>query len=312
MIHKVIATNQKDESIEMTLAHPEKSGLNIINITGISPIGADVMTVPFASVDGAIFAGSRVPQRNIVMTIGMYEMEHDDRTIESIEDARHKSYQFFQIKDPVRLTFFTDSRELYIDGYVESNEVDIFSQNEIATISIICVDPWFHDIGGEVKTLAGIRAMFEFPFESMHNGGIWPERIEFGSISVDTRTNIFYEGDIKNGFTAKISFFGSDLHDVYIYNVDTREEFHIYTDQIEAITGDPLSLGDEIVICTISGQKSAYLLRSGIYMNVIAIVDKNSDWIQLTKGDNVLAISSDYGVENISIAIDYTNAYAGI
>lgn len=320
MIYKVIATNQKKESIEMMLKNPEKSGLNIKNITGISPIGADIMMVPFASVDGAIYSGSRVPSRNIVMTIGMYNEDLGRNRVGTIEESRLKTYQFFQIKDPIRLTFYTDHRVLYIDGYVESNDVDIFSNDETATISIICVDPWFYSVGQEARTLSGIRRMFEFPFSSQNYGDIFPDHsnypwevgVEFGDISLDTRMEMFYEGDIKNGFTATISFFGTDFHDVYIYNTETREQFHIYTDQIEAVTGDPLSAGDEIVISTVSGKKSAFLLRNGIYTNVVAIIDKNSDWIQLTKGSNILALASDYGVENINITIDFNNAYAGI
>lgn len=320
MIYKVVATNPKGESIDMVLTNPEKTGLNIKNITGISPIGADIMSVPFASVDGAIYSGSRVPSRNIVMTISMYNEDLGRNRVGTIEESRLKTYQFFQLKDSVRLTFYTDHRTLYIDGYVESNDVDIFSKDETATISIICVDPWFYSIGQEARTLSGVRHMFEFPFSSQNYGDIfpdhsnypWPIGIEFGDISMDTRVDMFYEGDIKNGFTATISFTGSDCHDVYIYNVETREQFHIYTDQIKMITGDSLSAGDEIVISTVSGKKSAFLLRNGVYINAIAIVDKNSDWIQLTKGTNILAVASDYGVEYINIAINFNNAYAGI
>lgn len=312
MIHKVVATNPKGESVEMILKNPEKSGLNIKNITGVSPIGADIMMTAFASVDGAIYSGSRVPSRNIVMTIGMFNENLSKDRVASIEDSRLKTYQFFQIKDPVRLTFYTDNRVLYIDGYVESNEVDIFSDDETATISIICVDPWFYSISEEFRTLSGVRRMFEFPFSTEDGYGIYPQRIEFGEVSLDSRISLFYAGDIRSGFTAKISFTGSNLHDVYIYNTETREQFHIYTDQITAITGNPLSSGDEIVISTITGKKNVFLLRNGIFINAINIVDKNSDWIQLTKGTNVLAVASDYGVENINISINFNNAYAGI
>lgn len=314
MIYKVVATNPKDESLEMVLTNPGASGLNIKNITGISPIGADIMMVPFASVDGAIYSGSRVPSRNIIMTIAMYPEEFSKNVYGTIEESRLKTYQFFQIKDPVRLTFYTDHRTLFIDGYVESNEVDIFSEEETATISVICVDPWFYSIGQEARTLSGIRHMFEFPFSSQRYGDLYPWEygVEFGDISLDTRVDMFYEGDIKNGFTATISFTGSDLHDVYIFNTETREEFHIYTDQIRSITGDPITAGDEIVISTISGKKSAFLLRNGVYINVINVIDKNSDWIQLTKGRNILAVASDYGVEYINISVNFKNAYAGI
>lgn len=312
MIYKVEAQNPKGEIVEMTLTNPEKSGLNITNITGISPVGAEIYSVPFASVDGAVYAGSRVPSRNIVMEIAMHNEDLGDGVIGSIEDSRLKTYNFFQLKDSVTLWFYTDRRTLSITGYVESNEVDIFSDKEVATISIICVDPWFYSVSDSSGSVSGTMGMFEFPFSTEHGNGIYPERIEFGRVSVDTRTDIFYKGDIKNGVTMHIGFSGKDFHDIHIMNVDTREKLDIYTDQIRLITGDPLSAGDELIISTVSGKKSAYLLRNGIYTNVISVIDKNSDWLQLTKGSNVFAISSDYGVENISVDMVFSNAYAGI
>lgn len=312
MIYKIVARNPKNELLEMDIRHPEKSGINVKNVTGITPIGAEIYSTPFGSIDGGIYVGSRVPSRNIVMTLGMYNEETETGEVKSIEDARMKLYNFFRIKDWVNLVFYTSQRILQVLGYVESAETDIFSDDETATVSIICVDPWFYSSDYSEIGFAGITNIFEFPASSEKGSNIPAKLIQFGSISIDTRTTIHYEGDIKTGFNMYITFLGTDFHNIYFYNMDTRERMDMYTDQITALTGYPLSTGDELQISTVSGKRTAYLVRGGEYKNVISMIDKNADWFQLTKGYNVFAFASDMGVENISIRLSYRDAYAGI
>lgn len=313
MIYEVVARNPKNELLTMRLTNPEKSGLNILNITGITPVGAEIYSTPFASIDGGIFAGSRVPSRNIVMTIAMYREEKPDGTLGTIEDSRLKTYNFFRIKDWVNLVFYTENRILQVTGYVESNDVDIFSNKETATISIICIDPWFHSASYNQVGFSGTKHLFEFPvFTPQGATNVEEGLIEFGEITVDTRTDIFYNGDIQVGFNMSITFFGNNFRNIYYYNMGTRDRMTIYTDQITNLTGAALDVGDEIMISTISGKKTAYLLRNGIMTNIISAIDKDSDWFQLTKGNNTFAFASDYGVENIMITLTYEDTYGGI
>lgn len=312
MIYEIAARNPKGEILNMVLKRPEITGINVINVTGITPIGAEIYITPFGSIDGGLFAGARVPSRNIVLTLGMYNKENEDGTLSSIEDARRRLYNFFRIKDPVNLVFVTDTRISQANGYVESVDVDIFSDHEQATVSVICVDPWFHSESKSSIGFSGVMGEFEFPFESVEGGTNYVDLIEFGRISVDTRTSIEYNGDIETGFNIHMSFLDMDFHNIYLYNMDTRERIDIYTDKVETLTGQPLMLGDEIIISTVSGNKTCYLLRNGIFTNAISIIDKNSDWFKLTKGTNIFAFASDYGVENIVMTISFENTYGGI
>lgn len=312
MIYNVVARNPKNELLDMNIRHPEKSGINIKNITGITPIGAEIYSQPFGILDGGLFVGARVPSRNIVLTLGMYNEIMETEEVKSIEDSRLKIYNFFRIKDWVNLVFYTSNRVLQITGYVESVEADIFSKEETAIVSIICVDPWFYSSDYSEFSFSGTMPLFTFPFSSKSGSIIPSEKIVFGTISIDTRTDIMYHGDIQTGFNMYINFRGNEFHNIYFYNMGTRERMTIYTDQIEVLTGSSLAPGDELQISTISGQKYAYLLRDGNYRNVISIIDKNADWFQLTKGNNVFAFASDSGVEDISISLSWRDAYAGI
>lgn len=312
MIYRIVARNPKNELLDMDIRYPEKSGFNITNITGITPMGAEIYSTPFGALDGGLFVGARVPSRNVVITMEMYEEQTETGEVKTIEDARLKMYNFFRIKDWVNLVFYTTNRVLQLLGYVESAETDIFSEKETATVSIVCVDPWFYSSDYSQISFAGTMPAFTFPFSSVSGSEIPSELLVFGNISVDTRTDIMYYGDIQTGFNMSITFMGNEFHNIYFYNMGTRERMDIYTDQIEVLTGTPLGPGDELQISTISGQKSAYLLRNGDYKNVISIIDKNADWFQLTKGNNVFAFSSDAGVEDISISLNWRDAYAGI
>lgn len=303
MIYEVIAVNPKYEMLRMPLTDPYSSGINVKNITGITPVGGEVYITPFASIDGGVFAGSRVPSRNIVLTLGMMNNP------ENAEPSRMKLYNYFRIKDSVTLIFYTESRILQVFGYVDDVDVDIFSKEEIATVSVTCVDPWFHSETNNAIAFSGTMPSFEFPFS---NESLVDPLLEFGTISIDTRTDIMYEGDIQTGFELRITFLSNDFHNIYFYNMITKERMTIFTDQITNITGNALSSGDELYISTVSGDRHAYLLRNGIFTNVIAAIDKNATWFQLTKGGNVFAFSSDRGVENIMMNITYRDAYAGI
>lgn len=303
MIREVVVRNQKNEYLDLVLINPYATGINVKNVTGISPVGAEIYSTPFASIDGGVYAGSRVPSRNIVLTLSLLNNPED------AENSRHKIYNFFRIKDPVNLWFYTSERILQIDGYTDDVDVDIFSKEEIATISVTCVDPWFYSQTAQAIAFSGTMPSFEFPFS---NESLVDPLLEFGTISIDTRTDIMYEGDIQTGFELRITFLSNDFHNIYFYNMITKERMTIFTDQITNITGNALSSSDELYISTVSGDRHAYLLRNGIFTNVIAAIDKNATWFQLTKGGNAFAFSSDRGVENIMMNITYRDAYAGI
>lgn len=312
MIYRVGVRNPKNQIMEMILTNPEKTGINVKKITGISPADSDIYMTPFGTIDGAIYSGSRVPSRNVVLTLGMYPKERSNGRSGTIEDSRLILYNYFRIKDPIDLIFYTDNRDLILSGYVESNDVDIFSDSETATVSVLCVNPWFKTVGYPINGFVGSRGCFTFPFKSKQGGITYPDLLKFGNVSIDTRMTINYKGDITTGFQISITFLGSLFHNIYLYNMDTSERLTLYTDQIEKVTGQALDKGDEIQVSTVSGEKGAYLIRDGYIYNATYMVDKDSSWFQLSKGDNIFAYACDYGVENIDMILTYEDRFAGI
>ena len=304
MLNSIVVTNYSNESITLELRNPEKSGFLVRRVTGLGPAKADVNVTDLSTSDGGLYNSSRLQTRNIVFAITFLPMP-------TIEETRRKSYQFFSIKRPVTLRFETDKRIATISGYVESNEIDIFSKEEGAQISIICPDPNFYSAEGSDSgsiSFSGITANFEFPFS---NESLEENLIEFGIIETSAEKTLWYEGDSETGIILTLHAIGT-VENPIIFNVGTREQLRIDTAKLSALTGASFGASDDIIISTIKGQKSIQLLRRGVYTNILNCLDKNADWFQLVRGDNVFAYSADSGAANLQFRIDYPVIYEGI
>ena len=73
-----------------------------------------------------------------------------------------------------------------------------------------------------------------------------------------------------------------------------------------------MKAGDELFITTMQGRKTARLLRNGKYSNVIAAIDKTSNWFKLTKGDNLFIVTSNSGAGNVEMSVANQTLYEGI
>lgn len=161
MIKSVTITNHLNSVLKIDLTDTS-SGFAIMSIDGLGPVKADVNTTDIASFDGALYNSARVGSRNIVFNFRFFAKP-------TIEATRLMSYKIFPVKRKVKLEFETDTRTSSIEGYVESNEPDIFSENEGCQVSIICPDPYFvssGDGGTEELVFSTAEPNFEFPFSN--------------------------------------------------------------------------------------------------------------------------------------------------
>lgn len=302
MINSIIITNYLGEQITLDLKNPENSGFIVREIRGLGPCKATINTTEVSTNDGSIYNSARLNARNIVFDLVFIGTD--------IESLRQLSYKFFPIKKPITLEFITDNRDCVTTGYVESNEPDIFSSSESATISILCPDAYFYSIeaGENITTFYGEDPLFEFPFE---NNSLTENLIEFGNIRKYTDAVIVYDGDYEIGITITIHSVG-EASNISIYNIGTRQQMVIDTAKIESLTGSGLIAGDDIIICTVKGKKSITLLRNGKYTNILNALDKKSDWFQLVKGENIFAYTAETGVQNLQFKVQNDVIYEGI
>lgn len=142
------------------------------------------------------------------------------------------------------------------------------------------------------------------PYESQSN-------IMFGEIKTDNSQTIFYSGEVEVGMYIRIRSLG-DVSNITLYNTNTRGVMKIDTGRLKAMTGYEIVKGDEIVICTIKGEKSIYLIRNNEFINILNCLDKYTEWFQLSTGDNVFIYTADSGIENLQLTIDNKIAYEGV
>lgn len=226
-----------------------------------------------------------------------------------IEASRHESYKFFPIRHKVKLYFETDSKTVYLTGYVEENDPGIFSDNEETQISVICPDPWFYELSDETVVFSGIESMFEFPFD---NNSLTQKLIIFGEIKDSIVEKFTYRGDIEVGFVAEIEVLGAGVQRIRIMNLDRREVLEIDTDKVASIAGGPLKLGDQIIASTIPGDKYAHLIREGEELDILNAVKKDSDWPKIYEGENTFGYTSATNVDQLLFKIYFPVAYGGL
>lgn len=304
MIKAITAVNDRGESLRIELTKPMETGFLVKNIDGLGPGKATINTTEMATYDGAMYNSSRFNQRTITITFKYLN-------VPTIEDVRQKSYKYFPINQQITLIVETTNRTAEINGWVESNEANIFDKAETATISIVCPDPYFKLYGSkgtEVHVFYGVDALFEFQFE---NDSLTEPMLEFGSIQEKREQNIFYTGDAEVGMSFIMNALG-EVGDVIIYNVRTREQMRILESRLVALTGEKLHKGDTITITTGKGEKGITLLRDGDTYNILNVLDKGTTWLTLKKGDNLLAYSASYGAEFLEFKIENRVIYEGV
>lgn len=310
MIKSVTVTSEWGDSVKMGIGEPDQSGLLIADIDGIGPGNATVNVSEMYSIDGALFASSRLPSRTI--TIRIIFNPKDANT--SIEDLRQSSYLYFPIKRRVTLSFETDNRTLLIDGYIEANEPTVFEEQEETSISIICPNPYFKSPSNDETLFFGTEGLFEFPFS---NESLTEDLLEMSQI-VERKTNtIIYTGDNEVGMKMFIKANGP-ASGLTVWDLDTRQFFRIKPERFanflaaNGLYGSTIQKGDEIIIDTIKGEKSIVLFRDGRYWDILDTIDFNSTWFQLKKGKNELGYTADVGSDNLYFRIESYVLYEGI
>lgn len=110
------------------------SGYTLVEVKGVNPPKAGINTEGYATADGSVFNSSRLNNRNVVLTFYASSA--------AAEAGRIDLYQLFRSKKPVELEFKTKNRTVTAAGWVESVEVNLFTNPQKIAVSVICPDPF--------------------------------------------------------------------------------------------------------------------------------------------------------------------------
>lgn len=300
MIKSFTIKSPHQDDLVLDLYNPES--LQVMSVSGLAPPKADIKRTSLAVMDGSQVSLIRAPERNIVMTMALLGR--------NIEDARREIYEHFPAKGKVNLTVETTRRRLEIECLVESTEVDIFSKMSTAVVSLICPTPWFYLVGsGAVQetSFSGIESGFSFPWLNPVND----TTIEFSSIHRAQENNVPYSGDVPTGVTISITA-SATIGDITIHNTGTNQMMKISSTMIQTLTGSKISASDQLIITTLQGKKSVYLVRNGVRTNVLNAVAPDSSWFTLTRGDNLFAFTATEGELNLTFSVMNNVLFAGV
>lgn len=302
MIKSITVTNFKNERLTLELDKPWNSGFYVKEVDGLGPTKANINTTEFSGSDGGEFNSARAEIKNITLSLGL--LQNPD-----IETMRQLSYKYFPLKKKLTLTVETDNRKASIDGYVESNEPDIFSENESIQISIICPNPWWYS-EDTISVFRGTEYLFEFPYS---NEGFDPVT-DFGE-QYSTRYRIIdYEGDVDCGVTMLMHATGFVNGRITVANTTHNEVLYIDLNKVKTIMGTDygLKVGDEILVNTTKGERYITLYRDALYYNILNAIPRGCSWLQLYHGENRIGYSVSDGLENMEFRILNKTLYEGM
>lgn len=310
MIKHIAVTNYLGDRLELPLQDPSASGLAILKVEGLGPAKGTINMTDISSSDGSIYNSSRVGTRNIVLTLGFVA---DYKKNRSIEDVRMSTYKYFPIKQRVIFEVKTDRRFAAITGYVESNEPEIFSDRETATISIVCPDPYFYaldSVGSGNTQFSALLGGFEFVFS---NEDLKMALLHFSALKLLEEVNIPYFGDTDTGITIHIHALGA-ASDVNVVKTREFKAMNIDTDKFATVSGlaKGFQPGDDLYIDTRRGHKSVTLVRGGNKYNVINALGRDADWLTLSHGDNLFSYKAASGGSFLQMGLEYNTVYEGV
>lgn len=259
----------------------------VYKIEGLQPPSVNVNVSANATSDGSTFNSARANSRNIVIYVALKGI---------VEDSRINLYKYFPLKKKIKLYYKNDTRDVYIEGYVELIECDLFSASQVAQISIICPQPYFKGVDELVSYFSDVSSLFSFPFSIPSSG------IELSAITTNIRKSIINTGDIESGIIIRLYAIGAVVNPV-IYDVFNRTYIKLnYT----------MTVNDEIIINTYKGEKSITLIRNGISTNIMGHMAADSTWLTLQSGDNVFSYDADSGNSNLQLTFTTSVLYGGV
>lgn len=297
MIKTLEIINNKNERTTIMLANPSPSGFLITNIDGLDAPKGTINMIERTRQDGSVYNGSRSNSRNIVITL---EYFLDNTNKDSIEDLRHKTYRLFPVGENITLIFTSNERKVKFSGYVESNEVNLFSQKESSQISIMCEKAYGQGLDGTIDYFSGATPLFEFPFS---NESLTEPLIEFGELYCVYSKMVDVQSEVKTGFIMTVEFKES-VNGIIVSNLTNGQSM-----KINGLFGN----GDILVVNTIVGQKACTLNGNNILGNFFT--NTGNDWVTLLPRDNYITIRDGAGadtLENSLVNFEYPFLYMGV
>ena len=284
MLFTFILENSTGDRIDMTTTANQSM---TSKITGLHPPPGTVSISSYAGMDGSYLNNAFIEKRNLVISFEMRGV--------GIEKRRHALYRVVKPSRYIKVFYKTSGIDVYTEGYVETCEIDNFTNKISGQISIICPDPYWYSNSAIHACYSRVSGGFFFPFPQSD------EPFALGSYSTTDNIVINNDGD-ETGFIIQIEALDTATTPT-IYNAETGEYLQIKGE---------IQRGDIITISTKTGNKTVTLTRNGVDSNIINQLVAGSTWLTLREGLNTFHVQAVKNVKNLKITLMHTNAYLGV
>lgn len=260
---------------------------DIVAVAGLNPPPAAINTVAVSGIDGARYNSARLGERNVVIDLHING---------DIEANRINLYKYFRVKHKIRVRYKNEHVDVYIDGYVDTFENNLFTMSQRPQISIICPEPYWKSTTETDLDFDTVTSLFEFPF-SIPAGGI-------AFSELDSISSMFFDaGNVATGAIITFTALADGVKNPTFYNRTTGEFFGV---------GVTTQSGDVITINTQQGEKSVTLLRGGVVTNLINDRLTDSSWLVFEPGMNEVSYGADEGAAALRVALQITQKFEGV
>ena len=282
---QLIIENENQEKLYISEIE-NKFVLDYIN--GLNPPSADIYTNVMANQDGSRYKSSRINQRELELLI----VPRGD-----IEANRNFLYNFFDVKETVKIYYKNKYKDVFIYGYVRNFDFDLFKNVQGCLISIDCPRPFLQDVNTTVVDISKLTKGFKFPFSIEKKG------VVISGFDSTKKVNIKNDGEVTTGFIAELTTETVTVNNPVIRNEDTGEYIKVNVE---------IKQYERLVINTNIGEKEVYKIVEGEKVNVLQNLDITSTWLQLRKGISRIAYYTDDNMEAVTATITFNKKYKGV
>jgi hypothetical protein len=293
MIQEISIINDRN-TVKINLFNNRDKSLYISNIDGLGVPKVDISTTTFATQDGEKVSHSKILGRTINMTFLLTDRNS------SLEALRQTLYSIFGLKKQVILQIKNSIAIYNIGVYATSIAPDIFSELQSVVVELFAPYPYFQHAAPTTVSLTEKTPLFHFPFSNP----VDERTLVFSGISHDPYVFINNISEVPIGFIARITISAADTYK--LYNTTTDEEINVDTTRIA-----PYTLGDILVVSTLSTNKTVYIQRGVSRITGITGISRGSIFPILTMGRNQIGVVDSNGTP-IPTTFEYSLVFGGI
>lgn len=293
-----IVNCRNEDGVEVEFSHKEDAIFFLYKLEGVTSVSNKVTTSENTTVDGSVYQGSVVPEKNIVITTQI-----DANSTEEHRIRREYLYSCFRLKTHGTFTIKEGTVTRSIQYIVENIDIDPDGGPvRYGTISLKCEDPFFKGEQDITVTMAGWESGFEFVHEWVEEGEEYGSRTAEITKVIDNDSPADYTGiEIDIVATGPVT-------NPAIYHTEEGEFIQIGT-ELNPFT---MQAGDRLKITTGTNEKDVVLIRGNQEEGVNQYLSEQSEFIQLIHGRNTITYAADAGRDYMDVTIIYRLKYPGV